>query len=56
MSDTLAKGDLEARLERGLKTVGLLAGPALAVLVYLWNPGAHPPEARRLLGDRKSVV
>jgi sodium-dependent dicarboxylate transporter 2/3/5 len=49
MSDTLANGDLEARVERGLKTVGLLAGPALAVLVYLWNPGGHPPEARRLL-------
>ena len=49
MSDTLANGDLEARVERGLKTLGLLAGPALAVLVYLWNPGGHPPEARRLL-------
>ena len=41
--------DFEARLERGLKTAGLFAGPALAGLVYLWNPGAHPPEARRLL-------
>jgi solute carrier family 13 (sodium-dependent dicarboxylate transporter), member 2/3/5 len=41
--------DLEARLERGLKTAGLLAGPSLALLVYLWNPGGHPPEARRLL-------
>jgi sodium-dependent dicarboxylate transporter 2/3/5 len=49
MSDTPGSGDLEARLERGLKTLGLLAGPALAVLVYLWNPGDHPPEARRLL-------
>jgi solute carrier family 13 (sodium-dependent dicarboxylate transporter), member 2/3/5 len=41
--------DLEARLERGLKTAGLVAGPSLALLVYLWNPGGHPPEARRLL-------
>jgi sodium-dependent dicarboxylate transporter 2/3/5 len=50
VSDIPAGGDLEARLERGLKTVGLLAGPALAILVYAWNPGSHPPEARRLLG------
>ena len=42
-------GDRETRLERGLKTVGLFAGPALAVAVFLWNPGSHPPEARRLL-------
>ena len=41
--------DLEARLERGLKTAGLFAGPALALGVFLWNPGGHPPEARRLL-------
>jgi sodium-dependent dicarboxylate transporter 2/3/5 len=41
--------DREARLERGLKTAGLFAGPALGMLVYLWNPGGHPPEARRLL-------
>ena len=41
--------DLEARLERGLKTAGLVAGPALALVVFLWNPGGHPPEARRLL-------
>ncbi len=41
--------DLEARLERGLKTAGLFAGPALALVVFLWNPGGHPPEARRLL-------
>ena len=41
--------DREARLERGLKTVGLFAGPILGMLVYLWNPGGHPPEARRLL-------
>ncbi len=41
--------DLEARLERGLKTAGLVGGPALALAVFLWNPGGHPPEARRLL-------
>jgi sodium-dependent dicarboxylate transporter 2/3/5 len=44
-----APPDLEARLERGLKTAGLLAGPALALAVYAANPGGHPPEARRLL-------
>jgi sodium-dependent dicarboxylate transporter 2/3/5 len=49
VSEAPASGDLEARLERGLKTAGLLAGPALAMVVYLWNPGAHPPEGRRLL-------
>ncbi len=42
--------DLETRIERGLKTAGFLAGPALGILVFLWNPGDHPPEARRLLG------
>ena len=42
-------GDREARFERGLKSVGFLAGPALGLLVYLWNPGGHPAEARRLL-------
>ncbi len=41
--------DLEARLERGLKTAGLVGGPLLALAVYAWNPGSHPPEARRLL-------
>jgi len=49
VSITPARLDLEARLEHGLKTAGFVAGPALAVLVYLWNPGGHPPEARRLL-------
>jgi len=38
-------GDLEARL----KTAGLACGPALSLLVYLLDPGGHPPEARRLL-------
>lgn len=41
--------DVEARLERALKTIGLLAGPTLAIAMYLWNPGGHPPQARRLL-------
>jgi sodium-dependent dicarboxylate transporter 2/3/5 len=41
--------ELEARLERALKTAGLVAGPLLALLVLAWNPGGHPPEARRLL-------
>jgi len=41
--------DFEARLERRLKTIGLLAGPVLALFLYAWNPGGHPPEARRLL-------
>ena len=41
---------LEDPLERTMKSVGLFAGPALALTLYLWNPGGHPPEARRLLG------
>jgi sodium-dependent dicarboxylate transporter 2/3/5 len=49
VADRQPPADFEARLEHGLKTIGLVAGPALAVIVYLWNPGAHPPEARRLL-------
>jgi sodium-dependent dicarboxylate transporter 2/3/5 len=49
VDDTGASADFETRLEHGLKTIGLVAGPALAVVVYLWNPGAHPPDARRLL-------
>jgi sodium-dependent dicarboxylate transporter 2/3/5 len=36
-------------LERRLQTAGLFLGPALAVLLYLWNPGGHSPEARTLL-------
>jgi len=50
VSEIPSGGDSEARLERGLKTFGLVAGPVLAVAVFLWNPGDHPPEARRLLG------
>jgi sodium-dependent dicarboxylate transporter 2/3/5 len=41
--------DAETRFEGRMKTAGLLGGPALALLVYLANPGGHPPEARRLL-------
>lgn len=33
-----------------MKTAGLLAGPLLSLAFYFWNPGGHPPEARRLLG------
>jgi sodium-dependent dicarboxylate transporter 2/3/5 len=40
----------EARIERGLKTVGLVAGPLVGLLVFALNPGGHPPQARRLLG------
>ncbi len=39
----------EDTLERSMKTAGFLAGPSLGLIVYLWNPGNHPPEARRLL-------
>ena len=49
MTTPAPSADNEARLERGLKAAGFVGGPLLAVLVYLWNPGAHPPEARRLL-------
>jgi sodium-dependent dicarboxylate transporter 2/3/5 len=42
-------GEPESFLERKLRTVGFLAGPPLALLVYVLNPGGHPPEARRLL-------
>ena len=45
----LAVTDFEASLERGLKTAGLLGGPLLALVVFAWNPGSHPPEARRLV-------
>ncbi len=39
----------DERLERRFKTAGLFAGPALASLVWMINPGEHPPEARSLL-------
>ncbi len=38
-----------ARLEDRLRTAGLVVGPAAALLLYIVNPGGHPPEARRLL-------
>jgi len=41
-----ASGD---SLERRLQTAGLFLGPALAAVLYLWNPGGHSPEARTLL-------
>lgn len=50
MSSVRSNEGLEARLERHLKTAGFLAGPLLGLLLYWWNPGDHPPEARRLLG------
>lgn len=39
----------EERLERRLKTAGLMIGPLVAVTVYAWNPGGHPAPGRRLL-------
>ena len=39
----------DSALERHLKTAGFFAGPAIALVLYAWNPGDHPPEARRLL-------
>jgi sodium-dependent dicarboxylate transporter 2/3/5 len=50
------KADLETRIERRLRAGGLVAGPALAVLVFALNPGGHPPEARRLLAIVTLVV
>jgi sodium-dependent dicarboxylate transporter 2/3/5 len=40
---------LSDSLERRLQTAGLVLGPLLALTLYLWNPGGHPPEARTLL-------
>ncbi len=42
-------GKREDRFERGMRTFGLLAGPLVAVAVFLINPGDLAPEARRLL-------
>jgi sodium-dependent dicarboxylate transporter 2/3/5 len=47
---------LEGRLERRLRTVGLLVGPLLALAVFAVNPGDQPPEARRLLAVFALVV
>jgi sodium-dependent dicarboxylate transporter 2/3/5 len=33
-----------------LRTVGLVAGPLVAIVLWIANPGSHPPEGRRLLG------
>src|SRR5262245_6414038 len=38
-----------AGFETRLRTAGLLLGPSSALLVYLVNPGGHPPAARTLL-------
>jgi sodium-dependent dicarboxylate transporter 2/3/5 len=43
-------------LERRLQTAGLLIGPVLALLLYLWNPGGHSPEARTLLAIMALVI
>ncbi len=45
----MAEATPELRVERALKTAGLLGGPLLAALVFTLNPGRHPPEARSLL-------
>ncbi len=42
-------GEIEDRFERGMRTFGLLAGPLVALAVFLINPGDQAPEARRLL-------
>lgn len=43
--DATSAGPFETRL----RTAGLLLGPSSALLVYLVNPGSHPPAARTLL-------
>ncbi|MCG6923695.1 MAG: anion permease [Acidobacteria bacterium] len=48
--------DLETRVERHLKSVGFVAGPMLALGIYVLNPGGHPPEARRLLAVVTLVI
>jgi sodium-dependent dicarboxylate transporter 2/3/5 len=48
--------DLEIRVERHLRAGGFVAGPMLALGVYLLNPGGHPPEARRLLAIVALVI
>jgi solute carrier family 13 (sodium-dependent dicarboxylate transporter), member 2/3/5 len=45
----MSGADPGGRVERALRTVGLVAGPALALVVFAWNPGEQPLEARRLL-------
>ena len=48
--------DLETRIESRLRAVGFVAGPLLALSVYVLNPGGHPPEARRLLAIVTLVI
>ena len=43
-------GEFDARLERRLKTAGLLLAPLFALAVVAVNPGGHPPAGRCLLG------
>lgn len=42
--------------ERRMKTAGLFLGPAVAVLLYLWNPGPESAGARRLLAILGLVI
>jgi sodium-dependent dicarboxylate transporter 2/3/5 len=41
--------EASGRFEVRFRTAGLLAGPILALAVYLLHPGGHPEPARRLL-------
>jgi sodium-dependent dicarboxylate transporter 2/3/5 len=52
----VSRDPVESRFERRLGTAGLVGGPLLALLVYLLNPGGHPPEAQRLLGVFTLVI
>ena len=47
MADSAAFEDV---FERRLRTAGLAAGPLACAALWIFNPGDHPPEARRLLG------
>jgi sodium-dependent dicarboxylate transporter 2/3/5 len=39
-----------------MKTAGLFLGPAVAILLYVWNPGPESAEARRLLAILGLVI
>lgn len=52
----VSTADLETRIERQLRAAGFVAGPVLAFVVYAWNPGAHPSDARLLLGIVTLVI
>ena len=49
MAEPGAAPEESGRFEVRFRTVGLLAGPPLALLTYLFHPGGHPEPARRLL-------